>query len=429
MCRDQRCEPFEQRFTGRSFVWQAVREEHPVVSPNRSEAGSSLGEQTVSRRQGRQLANILFWGVVAALIFLNFVSSYPRKNELNDFGSFVASGRASVQGADPYAVYPLTGHVAFDTFDLDNPNLNPPISVLLFRGLATFNPDAAFRWWYAISFCVYGLTLLFLARTYPDTTTLKMVGWALCLAGLWHCLYLGQVYLALLALAALAWILLDRKQFWGAGILLGFLAAFKPNFLVWPVLLLVAGYWMPAVVALLSTFVFSAIPLAFLGPQVYSSWLHVISAEPTRIAFPTNSSLPGMAARLGLTWPGTLLSLCLVVLVAILVRRHRPGIVTVSGLAICVLLLVSPITWVTYTLFLLPIFFGRRWTPLLVFVAVLLVLPTPVYSLLWLLSKEFPVAAISPSNLALIALMALLTVEMLRQRAASGLLERKGTQV
>ena len=67
--------------------------------------------------------------------------------ELRDFGSFVASADAAARGANPYGTHALTFHVVLPGFDAWNPNLNPPVSVLLFRPLLAGPPQQAFRWW------------------------------------------------------------------------------------------------------------------------------------------------------------------------------------------------------------------------------------------------------------------------------------------
>ena len=68
-------------------------------------------------------------------VLYNLLRSFPQEGALKDFGSFMASGRASAAGLDPHGVYSLTYHVRVPLagLEVDCPNLNPPISVLIFE--------------------------------------------------------------------------------------------------------------------------------------------------------------------------------------------------------------------------------------------------------------------------------------------------------
>ena len=57
--------------------------------------------------------------------------------------------------------------------------------------------------------------------------------------------------------------------------------------------------------------------------------------------------------------------------------RRKPGSLQASALGIALGIAVSPIAWVHYTLFLLPVFFRRRPTRLMAIAAALLVVPVP----------------------------------------------------
>ncbi|MFL5143419.1 MAG: hypothetical protein ACJ8DP_08770, partial [Microvirga sp.] len=58
--------------------------------------------------------------------------------------------------------------------------------------------------------------------------------------------------------------------------------------------------------------------------------------------------------------------------------RHRPGALRASGLALVVSLLASPIAWIHYTLFLLPVFFSRWSSPFARLAGALLIIPVPL---------------------------------------------------
>ena len=60
---------------------------------------------------------------------------------------------------------------------------------------------------------------------------------------------------------------------------------------------------------------------------------------------------------------------------AVLAWRSKASARRVSSLALIGLLLFSPLAWVGYGLFLLPLFFERKWSPLLALAAALLLIP------------------------------------------------------
>src|SRR4028118_967512 len=109
----------------------------------------------MSKRQTTNLASNLVLALAAVFVI---ASERPRSlpgESLMDFGSFVASGRAAREGLNPYGIYPLTLHVSFPGFEAWNPNLNPPISALLFRVFDWTPPDTSFRIWWGASVACY----------------------------------------------------------------------------------------------------------------------------------------------------------------------------------------------------------------------------------------------------------------------------------
>jgi hypothetical protein len=294
-----------------------------------------------------------------------------------DFGSFVASGRAAREGLNPYGIYPLTFHVSLPGFEAWNPNLNPPISALLFQVFDTADPHAAFRIWRWISVALYFATLLLLLRRFPSAEPLPLILWSLALAGFWDTLLLGQIYLPLVLAAVGAWLLLERRSDLWAGILIGIVVALKPNFLVWPALLFLAGHYRPALGAV-ATFAFvSAIPLVVFGPEVYRQWFELVASDRERAFFLTNASLAGLAARAGIPALGIALSLALLAGLAAWAFLRRPDRTRASALALVAALLASPLGWIHYTLFLLPVLMSHWQRPVMRLVALLLVVPVP----------------------------------------------------
>jgi hypothetical protein len=319
--------------------------------------------------------------VVALLAVLAITSELPRiapEHGLWDFGSFVASGRAAKEGLNPYGIYPLTLHVQLPGFESWNPNLNPPISALLFQLFDVADPHVVYRGWRWISVGFYAATVLLLVRRYGNGLhSVIMVLWAFALAGFWDTLFLGQIYLPLVFAGVAAWLLLERGANVGAGILIGLVVAMKPNFLVWPALLFLSGYRLPALAAVGTAAAIGAIPLAVYGPEVYQQWFELIASDRERAFFLTNASFAGLAARAGLPSLGLILSLALLAGLAAWAFWRRPDIMAASGLALIAALLASPLGWIHYTLFLLPVILMHWRRPLMRAVALLLIIPVP----------------------------------------------------
>ena len=131
------------------------------------------------------------------------------------------------------------------------------------------------------------------------------------MAGFWDTLALGQIYMPLVLAGASAWLLLERGEGAWAGFLMGLVVAMKPNFLVWPVLLLLSGHRLPALVSVATAAAISAIPLIVFGPEVYRQWLELIASDVDRAAFLTNASLAGLTARIGHGTVGLVALACL----------------------------------------------------------------------------------------------------------------------
>jgi hypothetical protein len=151
----------------------------------------------------------------------------------------------------------------------------------------------------------------------------------------------------------------------------------KPNFLVWPVLLFLSGHRLPALVSFATLGAVSAVPLLVMGPEVYRQWFELLASDRERAFFLTNASLVGLTARMGLPALGVWLGLALLGVSAFWALRARPTALQASALALLLSLLASPIAWIHYTLFLLPILFSRWRMMGIRLVAVLLIVPVP----------------------------------------------------
>jgi hypothetical protein len=268
-------------------------------------------------------------------------------------------------------------HVVLPGFDSFNPNLNPPVSALLFRVFDVADPQASLRVWWTISVGCYLAALVLLVGRCGARRAVLIALPALALAGFWDTLFLGQIYLPLVLAAVAAWLLLERGQGAAAGVLIGLVVAMKPNFLVWPVLLLLSRHYRPALVAFGVAAAISAVPLLAMGPEVYRQWFELIASDRERAAFLTNASLTGLAARAGMSVVGLVLSAALLVALAAWALVRRPAALRASAFGLLASVFASPIGWIHYTLFLLPVFV-RGWSSRAMrAVVLLLMVPVP----------------------------------------------------
>src|SRR5262249_61702414 len=89
-----------------------------------------------------------------------------------------------------------------------------------------------------------------------------------------------------------------------------------------------------------------------------------------------NAWAAGLLVRSGLDQPvAVAIGASLIVLLAVWVWRTRPSAGTTSGVAMAVLLLGSPLAWVGYSLFLLPLVARMRTGLALILAAALLCIP------------------------------------------------------
>ena len=151
----------------------------------------------------------------------------------------------------------------------------------------------------------------------------------------------------------------------------------KPNFLVWPVLLFLSGHHRSAIVAFVTAGAISLIPVVVYGPEVYRQWFELVAADGSRALFLTNGSFAGLAARAGIPSFGLVLGLLLLAGLAAWALWRRPDVLTISAMALLASILASPLGWIHYTLFLLPVIVRHWHQPAMRIVALLLVIPVP----------------------------------------------------
>lgn len=338
----------------------------------------------------------------------------------NDFGSFIASGRAASGGLNPYGSYDLTSRAVVHGETVFYPNLNPPISVLLFEAVADAEPEAAVRVWRIVCAVLYVWGVGTLAYLYRAPTL--TVAWALCLAGFWNDLSLGQIYVPLFAAVAGVWMLLRGGRTTLAGVLIGVVVALKPNLAIWPVFLLLAGHRRTCVTALTVAALLSALPLARFGPGIYAQWAAAVR-QSSWFDMPHYASLFSFTARLGVPWLGLALSGGLLVVLGWWAWRRRPGPLRLTEAALLAAYLVSPSSSPRLAMFLLPIFMRRRWDARLGAAAILLVVPAILVFHVGLVSAPAALLAGLPYTLALVAIGARLWDEERRHAMAPGTVE------
>ena len=332
---------------------------------------------------GQKVVVIVVHLLFVASILINLVPFFDNIDSLMDFGSFYASGLKANSGENPYD--PNSEYI----FDIDFSrvgaggkmmNLNPPISVVLFRVLPQFDPNQSLIVWQVLSTIAYAGVIFTLAAEYKQYFTGMKFIWAFTLAGFWHTLVLGQIYILLLLLTVLGWLLLKREKHIAAGIAVGLVIAIKPNFIIWAIFLLVSGYYLTFLAAAVSSLVISLIPILVYGTKIYAQWLEASALQPETIIMPGNNSILGLTTRFSSLSLGLAVSVIVVVALLILTRLKTPTnmeqVEYVSALGILASLLASPISWTGYTILLLPIYFSlRKWTFLVIVSAAILAIP------------------------------------------------------
>ncbi len=270
-----------------------------------------------------------------------------------DCAAFLMSARALRLGLNPYELHPALGSRV-----VISPNLNPPFSLLLFAPFAPLDDRAAYAVLVAASVLAYGVVLAVLK---PPSIPRGL--WACALAGLALTTATGQIYLLLCLPVAATWLLMERRRYVLAGICLGLLVAVKPPFALWPAALLLAGYALPALAAAGCVAVLWAVPLIVFGPAVYSQWFRAMAVfTPATAIVPGNPSFVGLAGRLGMPSVGLPLACVSLAVLLLWAWKVKPPVEDVSLSALAVGILASPVSWLGYTLWLVPGLLRREWS-------------------------------------------------------------------
>jgi len=289
-------------------------------------------------------------------------------SEYRDFGSLWASGDAANRGENPYGVYEHTFRVGGPDGP-PAPNLNPPASVYPLQLLAKLDIRTALNIWQYGSIALYAATIVAVVGGMQPWghrwQNLLFAGWALSLGGFWHTIELGQVYVLLAALAAGAWLSLRSERPLLAAMFLGLLAALKPNFIVWPLLLALSGQRRSGLLGLAIFAAVSAVPLFIDGLWIYREWMSttpsLADAAAGMAKIGGNSSLLALTGRFGVAPLGIALSGLLTLTMAWIAYRRFVPPLHLSALALVTTLLLGPVAWAGYSIVLLPVFAWMRW--------------------------------------------------------------------
>jgi len=320
--------------------------------------------------------------VLVLILIINILFVIANFDNLADFGSFIASGRLANMGKNPYSIeYPLVFKVDFGKNGPSGiaPNLNPPISVLLFQWISKFNAHDSMVVWRFFTFTLMFITIYFLHKEYPlpGTTGFIRFFWALCFAGFWHTIELGQIYAILFFLTTSAWILNNKDKKMLAGIFIGFAIAIKPNLIIWAILLLATKNWKVIISAFISGLFLSIIPILTSGFNIYKQWIECIANYGNALLdFPANNSFQGLTVRFGSIDAGIYLGIVLLLVILVIVYKKHVNKNIINGLGMAASLLISPIAWSGYTLLFMPLFFIiKKWNLSLSIAASILVIP------------------------------------------------------
>ena len=280
-----------------------------------------------------------------------------------NYGTLWASGHAAATHQNPYAAYPESHRVDFSRYGgpVDSPdlNLNPPFTLPVLQLLSHLTIYTFVKVWVAgMWFCLSAaITLIY--RKEPSIQGRRIVWLSVSTLPLFA-LSSGQVYAPLFLLSTLSLHFYKDNRNLAAAIAIGLLVAMRPTMIFWPVCLYFAGHRRVAFIATGTILVLYALPLPFYGTAIYHQWLAAAQHDIHWMDI-SNISLLAVARRLGAQWPGILIATMLAIAAIVWVRRYRPGFVPVSGIALCLGILVVPIGWSFYTLFLAPYFAARRW--------------------------------------------------------------------
>lgn len=306
----------------------------------------------------RPITKLLF-SIACAMSLAQALQHSLPDGRLMDFGSFWDSGRAVIEGKNPYTWGQHTFIVKIDQKTVFNYNLNPPPSLLFFAPLGYIEPDLIYIPLYTISLFLFASVLFAVARTIGTEDRKLFLVWGMCLPILWDTLKLGQIYVFLAALAFYTYIAILHKQRFLGALWMGILVSVKPNF---GAILLFGNSrdWIRTAIWVAATIVgINLVSASLFGFDVYIRWYEAVTRDISRLAFPTNISIPGIAFRLTNTPVAWIVTpICLVA--GLYLVRNTTHLQTRLKIGFLVSILASPIGWVHYLLVSFPVFIKFR---------------------------------------------------------------------
>jgi len=346
----------------------------------------SLGRSAPWRKQ---VAGFCIW--FCAGIFLLLVTNqalvsfnFGSQRELLDYGSLYASASLANLNANPYLDHPLVSHIRdIDRHGPATPlqgtsvnaiNLNPPVVLYPFRLLARLTPDTSYAVWTAISAGLFLASIFLVQMMYPSKKLRIRILWILAMGAVWYSFQFGQIYMVLLFFASSAWWALRKQNWLVAGISIGVICAIKPNFLIWPGLLIAGKSKKIGFTAFATTGLLSAVPLLLQGPVIYREWLAAVRGF-NGYELPGNASLLAIFSRAGIPQIGFAITILLLAAVTLWIFFTKPEALYTSELGILASLLAGPISWLGYTILLIPVLYGKSMNTLTRIACVLLCIP------------------------------------------------------
>ncbi len=261
---------------------------------------------------------------------------------------------------------------------LDGPALPftyPPLAAALFSLLTLVPWTAAVLIWTIVGLLLLTAVCLVSAQhVYGKGHQAVLIGLAVAAGSLLlepvkSTLDFGQINLLLMGLVALDCLLPKTK--WPRGLLIGFAAAIKLTPAVFVLFFLPRKQFKPVVTAFASFVGFGLVGFALAPTDTKQYWFEAL-LDPGRVgglAYVGNQSLRGVVHRLGLTgfaesatWVA--LSLAVVALVWLVVRRDRTDPVSALVAVAVAGLLVSPVSWTHHWVWIVPalvLLLRRSW--------------------------------------------------------------------
>ena len=358
--------------------------------PNELNRAESWPKSRLSRNrpswpeQIRGLCLVLCATACLLLIAVQAILSFDPNRNLWDYGSLYASAAKANLHTNPYGDDPLVFRVRdFDHFGPETPlqgrnvaaiNLNPPVLLYPFRLLARLPPRDSFHAWTAVSVALFLASILLVLDMYPVRNLRIRLLWILSLAGLWYTFQAGQIYTLLLFATALAWWCLRKQKYIAAGIAIGVICAIKPPFLIWPVLLIAGRSKKAGFAAIAAALGFSAIPLGLQGPLIYQQWI-AACRNFNGYELEGNSSLLAMFSRAGIPGVGLVFTILMLLAALVWIFVTKPDPLFTSEIAILASIFAGPISWIGYTILLVPALYGKSMNTLTRIACVLLCIP------------------------------------------------------